>query len=94
MLLNSFLQEVSLSRGPPKDHLTAKGCSGFVVEFNCRGPPIDHLTAKGCLGFVVEFNSRGPPKDYLTAKGCPGFVEEFDNYSITGLKPISLTPLL
>ena len=22
------------SKGPPKDHLAAKGCPGFVVEFN------------------------------------------------------------
>ena len=39
MLLTSFLQGVSPSRGPPKYHLAAEGCPGFVVEFNIIWQP-------------------------------------------------------
>ena len=34
MAAKGFLGGPLRSRGPPKDHLAAKGCPGFVVEFN------------------------------------------------------------
>ena len=34
ILLNSFFQGESQSRGPPKLHLAAEGCPGFIMKFN------------------------------------------------------------